>query len=242
MAEGGPLIEQVDTLLRRFSPEGRQQARRARERRWKRVVLILRRMMIATVVILLGAAAWGIFVSPLGVEGVMLTFVALLAAWCAIPWLSRAPAFTPETLVKTDLAQMPARAEAWLVAQRPALPPPARKIADSIGDRLAAIAPQLATLDPRTPAAAAVRKLIGQELPELIDGYNRVPSPLRPVPRNGTSPDAQLTDGLRTVESELGRMSGLLASGDLDALATQRRYLEIKYRDDESPGPARPVA
>jgi hypothetical protein len=36
MAEIEPLIERVDTLLSRFSPEGRRQARRARARRRKR--------------------------------------------------------------------------------------------------------------------------------------------------------------------------------------------------------------
>jgi hypothetical protein len=232
MAEIEPLIERVDTLLSRFSPEGRRQARRARARRRKRAWLIMRRTLLAVVAILVAAAAWGLLVSPLGLEGVMLVVAALIAAPMVIAWLSREPPFTPDTLVKADLARLPGQTEAWLVGQRLALPRPARQIADGIGDRLAALTPQLATLDPRTPAASAIRKLIGEELPELVNGYGRVPEPLRAVPRNGTSPDAQLVDGLRTVESELDRMSGLLASGDLDALATQRRYLEIKYRDD----------
>ncbi|HWL48218.1 MAG TPA: hypothetical protein VNQ31_10940 [Sphingomonadaceae bacterium] len=232
MSDGGPLIEHVDALLRRLSPEGREQARRARQRRWQRARLIARRLLVAIAAILVAAAGWGAFVSPLGVEGVMLTVAAMIVALVAVPWLSRAPSPTPETLVRTDLARMPAQAEAWLAARRAALPRPARPIADAIGDRLAAIAPQLATLDPRAPAAAAIRKLIGEELPDLVSGYQRVPAALRPLSRNGTSPDTQLTEGLRTVQGELERMSGLLASGDLDALATQRRYLDIKYRDD----------
>jgi hypothetical protein len=35
------------------------------------------------------------------------------------------------------------------------------------------------------------------------------------------------------VESELSRMTEQLASGDLDKLATQGRYLELKYKGGE---------
>ncbi len=34
------------------------------------------------------------------------------------------------------------------------------------------------------------------------------------------------------VDSELARMSADLASGDLNKLATQGRYLELKYKDE----------
>ena len=70
-----------------------------------------------------------------------------------------------------------------------------------------------------------VRRLVGEELPELIRGYQRVPQQLR---RQG--PDAQLVEGLRVVEGEIARMTEQLASGDLDKLATQGKYLELKYR------------
>ena len=75
------------------------------------------------------------------------------------------------------------------------------------------------------PAAREVRRLVGEELPELIRGYQRVPQQLR---RQG--PDAQLVEGLRVVEGEIARMTEQLASGDLDKLATQGKYLELKYR------------
>jgi len=232
VAEGGPLIDQVEALLRRFTPEGRRQARRARERRWAVVKRIVKRLAMATLAILFAAIAWGIFIGPLGAEGAMLVLLGLLIAWIAIPWFGRAPVFTSEKLVQSDLRLLPARTGEWLGMQRQALPAPAQRLIDAIEDRLEAIAPQLDGLDQRTPAAAALRKLIGEELPELVDGYRRVPPPLRREARNGTSPDVQLLDGLRTVDAELGRMSTQLASGDLDKLATQRRFLEIKYRDE----------
>jgi hypothetical protein len=87
-------------------------------------------------------------------------------------------------------------------------------------------------LDAREPAAAEVRRLIADELPELINGYNRVPANLRRDGINGMSPDKQLVDGLAVVDSELARMSEQLAAGDLNKLATQGRYLELKYQGE----------
>jgi hypothetical protein len=72
---------------------------------------------------------------------------------------------------------------------------------------------------------------MAEELPELVSGYQRVPANMRRKTGDGISPDRQLMDGLTVVESELGRMTEQLARGHLDRLATQNRYLELKYRD-----------
>jgi hypothetical protein len=66
----------------------------------------------------------------------------------------------------------------------------------------------------------------------LIEGYTRVPLNLRQDSSNGPAPDKQLVEALGVVDSELARMSADLASGDLQKLATQGRYLELKYKDD----------
>ena len=54
------------------------------------------------------------------------------------------------------------------------------------------------------------------------------------TPRNGSTPDAQLVDGLTLIERQIAEMSEQLAQGDLDSLATRGRYLQIKYRGDET--------
>ena len=59
-----------------------------------------------------------------------------------------------------------------------------------------------------------------------------MPVGLRGLDRNGKTPDAQLLDGLRLIEQEIGEMTHKLAEGDLDSLATRGRFLEIKYRGD----------
>jgi hypothetical protein len=155
----------------------------------------------------------------------------MIVGFAILLWPSE-PAPTPQAMARADLPLLPAQTERWLEAQRPALPAPAQRLADDIGVQLAAIAPQLRELDPLEPAAEEVRKLMAVELPELIDGYRKLPENLRRETRNGTSPDRQLIEGLKVVDEELKRMSEQLASGDLHKLATQNRYLELKYRGD----------
>ena len=46
-------------------------------------------------------------------------------------------------------------------------------------------------------------------------------------------PEKQLLDGLAVVDTELSRMSEQLARGDLERLATQGKYLELKYQGGE---------
>ena len=82
-------------------------------------------------------------------------------------------------------------------------------------------------------AATVARPYNFDEVPELVNGYLRVPNHLRRDGLNGMSPDKQLVEGLNVVESELQRMSEQIASGDLQRIATQSRYLELKYQGME---------
>ena len=65
-----------------------------------------------------------------------------------------------------------------------------------------------------------------------VDALTKVVAALRATPRNGKTPDQQLVDGLEVIEREIGAMSTQLAQGDLDALATRGRFLEIKYQGE----------
>lgn len=235
MVDSGRVLEQAEALLRRVSPEARRLATRARQRRWRAFVRRLKIALFAVVAIAAVAAVTGLFM-PIGVGGFALALIAMAAAAATILFWPGTPEPTPERLVQSDLKLLPQRTEEWLARQRPALPAPAARLVDGIGLRLEALAPQLQTLDPREPAAAEVRKLIGEELPELIGGYQRVPAALRREGRNGMSPDKQLVEGLGVVDRELARMTEQLASGDLHKLATQGRYLELKYPGEDEVG------
>lgn len=232
MPAADDIIEHAADFLRRISPEGRAANRRRRERRRQAYRRIARRVVAACLVIWLATMALGFFL-PIGVLGVFGMILLMVLTAVAITMASRVPDVTPEKIATTDLASLPARTEDWLETQRPALPAPAQRQIDALSLSLDALAPQLAALDPKLPEALEARRLIGDELPELIRGYQRVPSSLRRQPMDGgPSPDRQLSDGLRTIDEEIARMNARLAAQDLKALATQNRYLEIKYKGD----------
>ena len=230
------IIEHAADFLRRISPEGRAAARRRRERRQKAFLRIAKRVVLACLGILAVAIAIG-FVMPLQAEGVFLTMIAMALVSVAIILWSRAPDFTPEKVASADLHLLPSQTSEWLEKQRPALPSPAQRQLDQLTASLEAITPQLAALDVRSPEALEARRLIGDELPELVRGYQKVPPSLRRQPLNGgPSPDKQLVEGLGTIGEEIARMNARLADNDLKALATQNRFLEIKYKGDGEMG------
>lgn len=236
MSNSDRVMASAEALLHRVSAEGRRSASRARQRRAQARVRIAKRMGLATLAIFAAAILWGLVIGPIGVMGFAAALLAMIVAWVVIASLGRPSTETAETLVQSDVAQLPARTEAWLQGQRAALPAPAQRLADGIGLKLEALAPQLAALDPREPAAAEARKLLATELPELVQGYSRVPQSLRKVERDGLAPDRQLVEGLGVIDQQIARLSADLASGDLTRLATQGRYLELKYRDDGGTG------
>jgi hypothetical protein len=228
MIDSDLIISKAEELIRRASPEGRAAARRRRERRKQRAVRMMRRLFFLTLAILVAAVAWGLIIGPIGGTGVMAVALGIVLAWVGVLLFTAEPEARVEELPQVPLKALPQRTEQWLDSQRPALPAPANRLIDQIGVRLEGLAPCVQQLDEREPAAVEVRRLVGEELPELVRGYQRVPQQLR---RQG--PDAQLVEGLRVVESELARMTQQLASGDLDKLATQGKYLELKYRGAE---------
>jgi hypothetical protein len=193
----------------------------------------LTRAAIADAAILLAAILFGLLVAPIGIFGFLAMVVAMIAATIFFLVMGATPAPTYEKLRQVELKALPAQTGRWLDAQRPALPAPAINLVDQIGLKLDALTPQLVGLDEGAPAAAEIRKLVGEQLPEFIKGYERVPQGLRGVERNGKTPDQQLVEGLSVIGREIDEMSAQLAQGDLDALSTRGRYLEIKYQGDQ---------
>lgn len=233
MADSRATMDRAEEILERI--RARTSPRQIKAHR-RRVAGFFRRLKYAFFAVLGVALAGGLigsFISPLGIWGFFLMMIAMAIVFFGIMGWPQAAEPTTEQIAKSDLPFLPSRTERWLEAQRPALPAPAQRLADEIGIKLEAIGPQFAQLDPREPAAFEFRKLMAEELPELVEGYKRVPEALRRAERNGSSPDKTLVEGLRVVDEELVRMSEQLASGDLNKLATQGRYLELKYRGED---------
>ena len=233
MADSRATMDRAEEILERV--RARTSPRQIKAHR-RRVVGFFRRLkyaFFALLGIMLAGGLIGTFITPLGIGGFFLMLVVMAIVFFGILGWPQAAEPTAEQIAKSDLPLLPSQTERWLESQRPALPAPAQRLADDIGIKLEAIGPQFAQLDPREPAAYEFRKLMAEELPELVEGYKRVPEGMRREARNGTSPDKTLIEGLRVVDDELLRMSEQLASGDLNKLATQGRYLELKYRGED---------
>jgi hypothetical protein len=232
MSEVDDVVFRSQEMLDRTRLTRRMPGTASRKRREAEVLKRFGRIVTADVAIIVAALVIGFFV-PLGMFGALAVMALLILATLALAILPVTAEPTPETFHAVPLKSLPSQTEAWLERQRAALPAPAVTLVDQIGVRLETLAPQLATLDEREPAAAEIRKLVGEQIPELVKGWQRVPETLRSTPRNGLSPDQQLVQGLKVIEAEIGEMSVNLAQGDLDSLATRGRYLQIKYREDE---------
>lgn len=226
-------IARSSEYLDRTRARYRDRSGNGRQRREAEILKRVVRIAVADLVIIIAAMAVG-WVTPLGMGGALLVMALLIAATVFFAVFPATPEPTAERLAQSPIASLPLQTERWLETQRPMLPAPALGLVDQIGVRLETLAPQLAGLGEDQPAATEVRKLVGEQLPELIRGYERVPGALRGVERHGRTPDEQLIDGLKLIDIEIGQMTEQLAQGDLDQLATRGRYLEIRYRGDDS--------
>lgn len=227
------LVQRGDELLERSRERYASVSKRSKQHREAEVLRRVGRIAVADGLIIVAAIVFAIAVAPLGMMGALLVAVLLIVATMAFAVLPASTPPTVEKLAEVPLKALPVTTERWLEGQRLALPSPVRGLVDSIGVKLEILAPQLAQLDEQSPAAGEVRKLVGEQLPELIKGYGRVPEPLRRVERNGLTPDQQLAQGLQVIDDEIAEMSQQLAQGDLDLLATRGRYLQIKYQGED---------
>lgn len=233
------LVETVE-LVRRLANDNHPLARRRRQRRKRRIKRILRGVLVATIVTFVlvpTLIAGGFLLGPHGVEGLVAAPLLLVAIWTGVmTWALREPRTKPEALKKSALALLPAQTGDFIEQERRLLPSGAQSQLDAIVVRLDALTPQLAERGDQNEGAAELRRLLGEELPELVRGYRKVPQRLTQEPLyGGATPERQLIDGLDTIDKQLARLQERMAQNDLHAFATHQRYLELKYkRDDEA--------
>src|SRR5687768_232241 len=134
----------------------------------------------------------GLVIDGIGFTGVMVAFLAVVAATFLFSNFPKVRVPRRSELNTGDVRHMVARTELWLEHQRPALPPPAVTLVDRIGVQLDALGVQLEHVEPLHPAAVETRKLVGETLPGMIEAYRKIPAHLRSEQRAGGSPDQQL--------------------------------------------------
>jgi hypothetical protein len=224
-------LTHAEDLLRRMSPEGREQARREREARTRRQKRLMVRLVLVAIASLLVWAMLAPFASAAVAFAVASALLLLLTTIVFVRADPRVPG--REALAETALPGLAEQAVIWLAAQRRGMPLPALQLVDAVGRRLDDLAPRLGRLDPRSPAAASIRKLVAVEMPALVDSWRLVPISARRVAHaDGRMPDDHLVNGLQLIDAELARASDQLGKSTLDEIAIQGRYLELKYSDD----------
>ena len=235
MSRSDRVLADAEAVLRRHGERSRSLSARARQRRSASLARKAKWAFWSILAIIIGAMVAG-FVIPLGTTGVMVALGLAMAAVLLIALLPSEPRVETQALASAPIAALPLQTEIWLDNQRKALPAPAVTLADSIGVKLETLAPQLERLHDQEPAAQEIRKLLSDHLPELVTGFESIPAPLRREERNGRVPEQQLVEGLQVIDGELARISETLASGDIDKLAVQNRFLELKYQEAKELG------
>ncbi len=211
---------------RRAGSIGRRSAALKREHAFRKLV----RVLLALGAIVFAAMVAGLILpSGIGWTGIIVTMLAMVVAMGVFSSYPRMKVPTLESLVQGDTKTLVGRTEMWLERQRPALPAPAVQLVDQIGLQLDALGLQLDGLDESVPAACEVRKLVGEQLPGLVSTYTSIPRHLRAEASGGSSPDQHLTDSLGKISTEIDSVTRQLASGAIDNLAIQTRYLDYKY-------------
>jgi hypothetical protein len=205
----------------------------------RRVLRGIALLVVFTFVVIPTLVAGGFFFGPHGFVGLLLAPLFLVIAWTVIlRWTLKQPVPKPVTaplpLASGDLAQLPEKTEAWIEQESKLLPWAAQTELERISQKLVQLAPQLKGLAAASPAGADVQRLLGEELPTLVQGYRKLPEALAREPfYDGPSPEQKLIEGLSIIDGELTRMQARLAREDLHALAAHQRYLELKYARKE---------
>lgn len=221
-------VARYEALVDRLtaSPEVRAARAQRLKRRGEAFMRRLARMIGGAAAIALIAFVWGVFVSPIGFSGVMLTMLAMFATFFLLAVYPRGRDVVATELPEQPLKALPAQLEDWLDLQRKALPPPAARDIDRIMVQLDNLAPDLKSLATTDPRADAAKALLSDHLPRLVRSYTEVPPRYRDQPETR----ARLRDGLHTVSEELDRLSHDLARDRLNALEVEERFLESRYK------------
>jgi hypothetical protein len=241
-------FEDALALAQRFALESAQRQRRHHRRRrhgHPRVARVLRRvalLLLFTLLMVPALIAGAFMFAPYGFLALLAAPFLLVLTWVVVlrrafrkPLPTPLPAAMPALLASADLARLPEQTEAWIAEQRRLLPWAAQSELEQITQKLLALTPQLKGLKAESPAGSELKRLLGEELPTLVQSYRKVPSTLAQAPfYDGPSPEQKLIAGLAIIDGELGRMHTRLARDDLHALAAHQRYLELKYERKEN--------
>jgi hypothetical protein len=188
-------------------------------------------MGMAIGALIVATIAFGLFVGPIGINGLFLVSLATLAIlilFSVWPTEPKRIAYDEKLPIKTVVRQL----DGLLVRERAALPAPCARRIDAISAQLPLLESRLGEADPLDPLAQDARRLMGKHLPDLIDRYERVPAAYRQErDGEGLTVDERLVKSLDAAREALDEIGARLAQSDRDAFETQGRFIESRYKD-----------
>ncbi len=226
-------IARFDELVQRY--EGSAESRDALKRNVRRGAAAVGRraanMGMAIAALIVATIAFGLFVGPIGINGLFLVSLATLAIlilFSVWPMEPKRVEYSDQVPTRIVVRQL----DSLLVRERAALPAPAIRRLDAISGQLPLLESRLAEVDPLDPLAQDARRLMGKHLPDLIDRYERVPPAFRQErDGEGLTVDERLVKSLDAAREALGEIGSKLAQTDRDAFETQGRFIESRYKD-----------
>ena len=189
---------------------------------------------IAVGLIMIATIVWGVIVNGIGLGGLGFALLAMAAAavFFLIPRREKPIVEYKEDMPNKAVVQ---RLDTLLTRKRAALPAPAIQQIDGISRQLPLLESRLGETETLDPLAQDARRLMGKHLPELIERYERVPANYRrEKDAEGLTVDDRLVQGLDAARVALDDLGRKLAREDMDALQTQGRFIENRYKPDGS--------
>jgi hypothetical protein len=237
------VTEKVERAIARFDRVTRQlderegptraAARRERERLNAGLGRTAAKVAGAIVLIWLATVIIG-FVTPIGMFGFLAALVAtVVVAGVLIASGGRQAVSAPAPSADLPNGAMVERFDSYIYRVRRALPAPAQAQLDSISAVLPALKQTLERVDTLDPRAQDARRLMSVHLPNLVDGYLRVPQDYRrEQDGEGKTVDERLIESLAASRAALSDVSEQLARQDVAAFETQGRFIKSRYGDD----------
>jgi hypothetical protein len=224
-------IARFDDLAGRLDGKTPGSLRREYGRTARSVGKRLSNIFMALAALIVATIGFGLFVGPIGWTGL---FIVAMLTMCILVFFSarsnepKPVEYSEELPTKTVIQQF----DSFVHRRRSALPAPAARRLDAIGQQLPLLESRLSEADMLDPLAQDARRLMGKHLPELIERYERVPPAYRSErDGEGLTVDERLVAGLDAARTALDDIGVKLAREDLNAFETQGRFIESRYKD-----------
>jgi hypothetical protein len=234
------VTEKVDRAIARFERVTRQlderggpaqeAARRERHRLNAGFGRTLSKVGIAIGAIWLATIVFGLF-NPIGMFGFLaVLIVTVVVAGVLIARGGQQAVSAPAPSTDLPNGPMVDRFDSYIYRVRRALPAPAQAQLDSISAALPPLKETLERVDTLDPRAQDARRLMSVHLPNLIDGYLKVPQAYRSEQDGeGKTVDERLIESLAATRAALTDVSQQLARQDVAAFETQGRFIKSRY-------------